>query len=317
MARIGIIGGSGYTASELIRLLSLHPEAEIAFVISQRFAGQKIRTVHDDTAIPDDWTFTEKPETADVVFLCLPHGKSREYLNSHPELWECNLIDMSQDFRYRDDRFQYGLPELYRTSLRETRYIANPGCFATAIQLALLPFIVHQKLASPVHITGITGSTGAGNSLQETTHFTWRTGNISTYKVFSHQHLYEIQQTIQRNQPNEVKINFVPFRGPFTRGIFISLYFESTLTEDEVKAIVKKCYTNEPFIKISDKPVHLKQVINTNYAAIFTSVLNGKVYVECVIDNLIKGASGQAIQNMNLMLGLKETAGLLLKPVAF
>lgn len=322
----GIIGGAGYTAGELIRILLNHPEVEISFVHSSSHSGKPLHYAHKDLVGETDMVFTDKPGNADVIFLCLGHGKSSEFLEKNAVSQHTKIIDLSQDFRlngtYKIDsntrEFVYGLPELYRDKIRSAKNIANPGCFATAFELALLPLAAGKLLNDEVHINGITGSTGAGQALSETTHFSWRNNNISVYKAFSHQHLKEVRLTLETAA--EVKIpelNFIPVRGNFSRGIFLTAYTTCALSESELKQLYSDFYKGSAFTFIADPEISVKEVVNTNKCVLSVEKHGNKVLITSVIDNLVKGASGQAVQNMNLMFGLDEKAGLNLKPVAF
>lgn len=315
--KAGIVGATGYTGGELIRLLVHHPNVEIDFLYSRSKNDVSIATVHDDLLPYSNLTFTNKiNENTDIVFLCLPHGETRAYLQENTFSKHTKIIDLSNDFRLKAkaEGFVYGLPELNKSEIKSASKIANPGCFATSIQLALLPLANSCLLKDDVHVSAITGSTGAGNSLTETSHFTWRNNNISTYKVFTHQHLGEILQSLNQLQNNfDSDVNFVPYRGNFTRGILATCYTKYSGTLEEAKALFQTYYKDEPFVKIADKTVHLKQVVNTNYCYISLEVTNDKLLINSIIDNLLKGASGQAIQNMNLMMGWNETTGLQLK----
>ncbi|MBN2165568.1 MAG: N-acetyl-gamma-glutamyl-phosphate reductase [Marinilabiliaceae bacterium] len=321
MIKVGIVGGAGYTAGELIRILINHPLVELKFIQSTSNAGNPIIKVHNDLVGETDLVFcNDLPlDKVDVVFLCMGHGKSVEFMtnNSIPE--NLRVIDLSTDYRMRrnDHSFVYGLPELLKDKIKDAKYIANPGCFATAIQMAFLPVAFVKKLTE-VHIHAITGSTGAGQAPTATTHFSWRSSNTSVYKAFSHQHLNEIGQTIRWLQPGfDADVNFVPVRGDFPRGIMASVYFESDLTKEEAKKLYSDFYKDHPFTVVVDKNPDLKQVVNTNKAVVFVEKFGNKIHVVSMIDNLLKGASGQAVQNMNLMFGIDETTGLKLKPVAF
>lgn len=316
--KIGIVGGAGYTGGELIRLLVNHPEAEITWVHSKSQAGKPLSVIHQDLWGAIDYAFTDKYDwqAIDVVFLCLGHGESSVFLadNQIPERVKC--IDLSQDFRIQHNAhsFVYGLPELQRTSIAEAKQVANPGCFATAIQLALLPLAQAGLLKQAVHIQGITGSTGAGQGLSETNHFSWRNNNIQVYKAFTHQHLKEIKQSLAQLQPDlDSSLFFIPVRGNFTRGILISAYTPSTLSLEEAQALYTAYYQAHPFVHLSPTNPHLKQVVNTNRAVLYLEKHADQLFIICCIDNLLKGASGQAVQNMNLMFGLAETTGLQLK----
>ncbi|MGA1225875.1 MAG: N-acetyl-gamma-glutamyl-phosphate reductase [Tamlana sp.] len=325
MIKVGIIGGAGYTAGELIRLLINHPNAEIDFVYSTSNAGNKISKVHQDLVGSLDLKFTDEVNlNIDVLFLCLGHGNSVKFLSNNTFSENTKIIDLGNDFRLEKDKvfngktFVYGLPELQSEAIKNANYIANPGCFATAIQLALLPLANSNVLKNDVHVNAVTGATGAGTSLSETSHFPWRDNNFSYYKPFTHQHLGEINQSVKKLQNNfSSEILFIPNRGNFSRGIFATLYtnFEGDL--NEAKTIYKTFYKEAKFTFVSDEVLHLKQVVNTNKCVIHLHKHNGKLLVTSIIDNLLKGASGQAIQNMNLMFGFEETTGLQLKATYF
>ena len=323
--RVGIVGGAGYTGGELIRLLLHHPQVSISFVHSTSNGGRPLHEVHTDLLGETELSFsTDFSDEVDVVFLCVGHGAAKKFLSQQSFRASVRLIDLSQDFRLTasaslDGRdFVYGLPELQREAIREAGNIANPGCFATCIQLALLPLASQGQLNAAVHISGITGSTGAGQSLSETSHFSWREGNVSAYKLFNHQHLLEIRQNLSRLQADTVPaIHFVPYRGNFTRGILTTCYLESGLDLEAARAQYREFYAGHPFVHVSDKNPHLKQVVNTNKAILYLDKVEGQLVIISMIDNLLKGASGQAVQNMNLMFGLPETAGLQLKPSGF
>ncbi|MBC6610936.1 N-acetyl-gamma-glutamyl-phosphate reductase [Hymenobacter sp. BT507] len=323
--KVGIVGGAGYTAGELIRLLLHHEYAELSAVVSSSNAGNPVYQVHDDLVGDTDLRFaTELAGDEDVVFLCLGHGNSKAWLAQHPLPETTAVIDLSNDFRLEADaefegrEFVYGLPELNRSRIQQAQSIANPGCFATAIQLALLPLAAAGKLTDAVHVSAITGSTGAGRELTDTTGFTWRTGNISIYKPFKHQHLGEIGESLRQFQPQaEVDINFIPYRGNFTRGIFASVYTPSELTQDEARALYQQFYADAAFTTVSDKEIHLKQVVNTNKCLLHVQKFGKQLLITSALDNLIKGASGQAVQNMNLLFGLPEKTGLGLKAALF
>lgn len=321
MIKAGIIGGAGYTAGELIRILINHPEAYITFIQSTSNAGNPITNVHTDLVGETDLVFCEKPEfnDVDVIFLCMGHGKSVEFMTQNKLPQHVKVIDLSTDYRMKrdDHQFIYGLPELQRSEIKNAKYIANPGCFATSIQLALLP-VAAKKQLKEVHVHAVTGSTGAGQASTSTTHFSWRSSNISVYKAFSHQHLNEIGQTLRWLQPGfNAPVNFVPIRGDFPRGIMASVYFESEMTKEGAKELFKEFYADHPFTFVVDKNPDLKQVINTNKGILHIEKHGNKIHVISMIDNLLKGASGQAVQNMNLMFGIDESTGLHLKPVAF
>jgi N-acetyl-gamma-glutamyl-phosphate reductase len=322
MIKVGIIGGAGYTAGELLRILLYHPLAEIVFVQSTSNTGNLISDVHTDLLGETDLVFTkEMPfDKSDVIFLCMGHGKSVEFVeqNNFPEFLK--IIDLSHDFRlkrkYND--FVYGLPELNREVIESSERVANPGCFATGIQLALLPLAANGLLKDEIHVQAITGSTGAGQKPTETSHFSWRNNNVSTYKVFQHQHEGEIIQSLTQLQPDfEKDFNFVPIRGNHTRGIFVSAYTKFDGSIHDAKTLYEEYYAKHPFVFVVDKNPALKQVVNTNKAVLFLEKHGNKLVIISLTDNLIKGASGQAVQNMNLMFGLDETEGLHLKPVAF
>jgi len=318
---IGIIGGAGYTAGELIRLLLNHPKTNINFVYSTSNAGNKLHQVHQDLIGNTEINFTsEINKNIDVLFLCLGHGNSTAFLANNSFSENTKIIDLSNDFRLIADKifegkeFVYGLPELQKEAIKNAKYIANPGCFATALQLAILPLAANGLLKKDIHINAVTGATGAGTSLSKTTHFTWRDNNFSHYKAFTHQHLGEINQTVNQLQSDfNSEINFMPNRGNFSRGIFATTYtkFERSI-EDAIK-IYKDFYKEAAFTFVSDKEIHMKQVVNTNKCLIHLMKFENKLLITSTIDNLLKGASGQAIQNMNLMYGFEENLGLNLK----
>ena len=322
---VGIIGGAGYTAGELIRLLIHHPNTNINFVFSTSNAGNKISKIHQDLVgtLDQEFTDTVNPDV-DVLFLCLGHGNSVKFLSNNSFSEHTKIIDLGNDFRLEADKvfdgktFVYGLPELQREAIKTANYIANPGCFATAIQLGLLPLAGKGLIVRDVHVNAVTGATGAGTSLSATTHFTWRDNNFSYYKPFTHQHLGEINQSVKQLQNNfATEILFMPNRGDFPRGIFATLYTDFEGTIEEAKTIYKDFYKDAKFTFVSDDQLHLKQVVNTNKCLIHLHKHNGKLLVTSIIDNLLKGASGQAVQNMNLMFGLEETTGLGLKATYF
>ena len=320
MIRAGIIGGAGYTAGELIRLLVNHPEVEIAFVHSTSNAGNRLADVHGGLGGDTDMRFCDSYDlaAADVVFLCSAHGQSRLWLAGHEVPAGVRIIDLAQDFRDESEGFVYGLPELNRERIRRACRVANPGCFATAIQLALLPLAAAGLLTDDVHVTAVTGSTGAGVKPSATTHFSWRASNLSVYKAFTHQHLIEIGRNVRLLQPSfDGAVNFVPMRGDFTRGILASLYTACPLAEEELRRLYADYYATAAFTRSVAHDVDLKQAVNTNKALLHTALHDGKAHIVSVLDNLLKGASGQAVQNMNLMFGLDETAGLRLKANAF
>jgi len=316
--KVGIVGGAGYTGGELIRILINHPFASISFVHSKSNAGKFLYSVHKDLLGETEIKFaSELNESIDVLFLCVGHGEAKKFLLENKISSKIKIIDLSQDFRLGETvdkrKFVYGLPELNKTQIKKANNIANPGCFATAIQLGLLPLVKAGALKE-VHTTGITGSTGAGQALNDTSHFSWRANNIQAYKTLSHQHLAEIGQSVLKlNASANVDVNFIPWRGDFTRGIFISSQIASSLSKKEVTVLYKKFYANDPFVVLSEEPIFLKQVVNTNKCVIQVESVGNKLVVHSIIDNLLKGASGQAVQNMNLMFGLDETTGLKLK----
>lgn len=319
----GIIGGAGYTGGELIRLLIHHPEVRVAFVHSRSNAGKSVSSVHQDLIGDTDLTFSGELQDADVLFLCLGHGESKKFLAENTIASSTRIIDLANDFRLAatssigDRQFVYGLPELNREAIRVAQNIANPGCFATAIQVGLLP-LAKAGLLTDIYTTGITGSTGAGQSLSATSHFSWRANNIQAYKTLSHQHLGEIGESLLQLQPaNNIDLSFVPWRGDFTRGIFISSTLHCDLSIQELIVLYKEFYKDHPFTHVSTDPVFLKQVVNTNKAVVGLEKAGSKLVVHSAIDNLLKGASGQAVQNMNLVFGFEEQSGLGLKAAAF
>lgn len=320
----GIVGGAGYTGGELIRLLLNHPAVSLRFAHSNSQANKPLSSVHSDLAGETEMLFTrDLSSDIDILFLCLSHGEAREFLATHAIPENIAIIDLSQDFRwqatnqYETRNFVYGLPELNRETIRSARNIANPGCFATAIQLGLLP-LAKAGILSDVYTTGITGSTGAGQSLSNTGHFSWRANNIQAYKTLQHQHLQEIQESLQQLQGNDgMFVHFVPWRGDFTRGIYCTSVLDMGLPLEEVKQIYREFYEAHLFTHFNEQPIHLKQVVNTNKCLVQIEKQGNKMAVHTAIDNLLKGASGQALQNMNLLLGLEETMGLHLKATAF
>jgi len=322
MIKVGIVGGAGYTAGELIRILMNHPQAEITFVQSSSNAGNLLSDVHTDLLGDTDIKFVAESDftLVDVVFFCMGHGKSKEFLQKHTLPRHVKIIDLSHDFRLEREGndFVYGLPELNRDIIRKSSKIANPGCFATGIQLAILPLAAAGLIKDELHVNGITGSTGAGQSPGLTTHFSWRNNNVSVYKAFEHQHLGEISQSLKQLQPDfKTDINFIPVRGNHTRGIFVSVYTQFDGSLEDALEIYTKYYELHPFVFVSNVNPDLKQVVNTNKAILYLEKHGTKLMILSVTDNLIKGASGQAIQNMNLMFGIEETTGLHLKAVAF
>ncbi len=320
--KAGIIGGAGYTGGETIRLLINHPDVELAFVHSRSNAGNPLHSAHPDLLGETDLLFTDSfSAPVDVLFLCLGHGESKKFLQENKINASTKIIDLSQDFRLGESidgrTFVYGLPELNRDKIKSASNIANPGCFATAIQVGLLP-LAKAGMLTEIFTTGITGSTGAGQKLQDTTHFTWRANNISAYKTLTHQHLREINQSLKQLQPGFAgALNFVPWRGDFTRGIFVSSMVSTTKSLEEIKSLYKKFFEGQAFTFVSDDTIDLKQVVNTNKCIIGLEKEGDKLVVHSAIDNLLKGASGQAVQNMNLMFGLEERAGLRMKGNAF
>ena len=325
MIQIGIIGGAGYTAGELIRILLHHKKVTINFAYSTSNAGNKISSVHQDLIDETEMEFANDINNkVDVLFLCLGHGNSKAFLEKHQFSDATKIIDLSNDFRlnenviFQDKKFVYGLPELNKDAIKRANYIANPGCFATAIQLALLPLAKNELLKNDVHVNAVTGATGAGTSLTSTTHFTWRDNNFSYYKPFIHQHLGEINQSVQQLQVSFTnEIYFMPNRGNFSRGIFSTAYTNFDDTLEEAKRLYQDFYKHALFTHISDNDLHLKQVVNTNKCLIHLHKYKDKLLITSVIDNLVKGASGQAIHNMNLMLGFAEEEGLQLKATYF
>ena len=322
--RAGIMGGAGYTGGELIRLLIHHPNVSISFIHSKSNAGNPVHQVHQDLIGSTTLVFSDAIDTdIDVLFLCFGHGESRKFLSETPLPENIKIIDLANDFRIKADAqagtraFTYGLPELNLTAIQKAKNIANPGCFATAIQLGLLP-LAEKGMVNDVYTTGITGSTGAGQSLSATSHFSWRANNIQAYKTLSHQHLKEIHQSLEQTQTiKKANVHFVPWRGDFTRGIFVSSTLTTDLTLDELYDLYTSFYRDSPFTIVTRDQISLKQVINTNKCIIHLEKENDKLVVHSAIDNLLKGASGQAIENMNIMFNLERTAGLLLKSSAF
>ncbi len=340
MIKIGILGGAGYTGGELIRLLVNHPEADIKFINSESNAGNLVADVHEGLYGDCDLRFTsEMPfDEVDVVFFCFGHGKSEAFLKEHTIPAQVKIIDLAQDFRIRGDHdYVYGLPETHRAEIAKAQHLANPGCFATCIQLGLLPLAKAGLLTHDIAVNAITGSTGAGQKPGATTHFSWRNNNFSTYKLFAHQHLHEITQTLNELKPadaphvadvlNEgyepqdgsITVDFIPYRGDFTRGIFCTevIRLDKAVPADDIVKLYKDYYATAAFTHYVDKAPDMKQVVNTNKALVHVDVFGRKVVVTSMIDNLLKGAVGQAVQNMNLMFGIEETAGLKLKAAAF
>ena len=319
--KAGIIGAAGYTGGELIRILLQHPKVEISFCYSRSQNAKKIHEVHTDLLGDTDLIFTNDiNKNIDVLFLCLPHGETKPFLEKHNFSSNTKIIDLSNDFRLKNDAndFVYGLPELNKDEIKSALHIANPGCFATAIQLSLLPLAQQNLLQNDIHISGITGSTGAGIALSETSHFTWRNNNTSVYKAFTHQHLSEIKESITQLQADfKQALHFIPYRGNFTRGIITTTYLDFEGSLDVARAIFSRFYVDSKFVFLSEKNIDIKQVINTNKCLLYLEKHENKLMIVSVIDNLVKGASGQAVQNMNLMFGFEEDEGLKLKSVAY
>ena len=320
MIKVGIVGGAGYTAGELLRILLNHPEVEITFVNSTSNAGNKLYDVHEGLYGETEMVFTNlfPFDEIDALFICSGHGESTKFLAEHNIPENVKIIDLAQDFRDESNGFVYGLPELNRERIKNANKVANPGCFATGIQLGLLPLAANGLLKGEVHVNGITGSTGAGVKPGPTSHFSWRNNNISVYKAFTHQHLKEIRQSLVHLQSDFDKdINFIPVRGNFSRGIFVSTYIDCDLELSELRKIYADFFSDAAFTFMTEANPDLKQVVNTNKVIIQINKHGNKLLILTVIDNLLKGASGQAVQNMNLMFGLEETCGLKLKSVAF
>lgn len=331
--KAGIIGGAGYTGGELIRILINHPQVEISFIHSNSNAGNFISDVHTDLLGDTDLKFTGeltspvgegKEQAIDVLFLCVGHGDAKKFLAANAVADQVKIIDLSQDFRLAKNaefggrNFIYGLPELNKETIQSAKNIANPGCFATGIQLALLPLASKGLLNNEIHINATTGSTGAGQSLSPTSHFSWRNNNLSVYKAFGHQHLNEVGESLKQLQSGfNHPVSFIPQRGDFTRGILAAVYLRCSLSQEEATDLYKQYYQYHPFTHISDRNIDLKQVINTNKCLIHLEKHDDKLFIVSIVDNLLKGASGQAVQNMNLMFGMEETVGLRLKAIAF
>ena len=325
MIKAGIIGGAGYTAGELIRILLNHPNAEIDFVFSTSNAGNALSVVHQDLIGSTKLHFTDTINpSVDIVFLCLGHGNSKKFLQQNQFSANTKIIDLSNDFRltadsvFEEKEFVYGLPELNKETIQKANYLANPGCFATAIQLAILPLAEAGLIKDDIHVNAVTGATGAGTALSSTTHFTWRDNNFSYYKPFTHQHLGEINQSIDQLQSGfENEVIFMPNRGNFSRGIFVTMYTKFDGSVEAGISLFEESYKDAEFTFLSDQNLHLKQVVNTNKCLIHVHKHNDKLLITSCIDNLLKGASGQAVHNMNLMFGLEETEGLQLKGTYF
>ena len=330
MIKVGIVGGAGYAGGELIRLLLCHKHVEISFVHSKSNAGKPLFAVHQDLVGETALLFCNSiSQQIDVLFMCLGHGEANQFLAEHSISPNIKIIDLSQDFRlsatanHPSRQFVYGLPELNKSAITTANAIANPGCFATAIQLSLLP-LAKAKLLDDIFVTGITGSTGAGQSLSATSHFSWRSGNIQAYKTLNHQHLFEVHESLHQLMPDfpsspeeRLAVHFVPWRGDFTRGIFTSAQLKCALPLNEVVELYNNYYKEHPFVFVAQEPIFLKQVINTNKCLLQIEKQADGLVVHAIIDNLIKGASGQALQNMNLMFGLDEKEGLHLKSSYF
>ena len=322
MIKVGIIGGAGYTAGELIRLLILHPEVEIKFIHSKSNAGNRITDVHSGLLGDTDLMFTDELpfEEINLLFMCTAHGDTRRFLESHVIPDELKIIDLSMDYRIKshNHEFIYGLPELNRRNTCKSRYVANPGCFATCIELGLLPLAKAQLLKGDISVNAITGSTGAGVKPSTTTHFSWRNNNISIYKPFEHQHLPEILQSVKQLQPEfDGEIDFIPYRGDFPRGIFATIVVKCDTDIETLYEMYESYYERDSFTHVVNRPIDLKEVVNTNKCLIHLEKHGNKLLITSIIDNLLKGASGQAVHNMNLLFGLAETVGLNLKPAAF
>lgn len=321
MINIGIIGGAGYTAGELVRVLLGHPLANIKFIQSNSQSGLPITKIHRDLLGETELVFNEPDfEAVDVIFLCSGHGMSKVFMDEHKLPKNLKVIDLSTDFRASDpdNEFVYGLPELQKEVIESAEKVANPGCFATCIELALLPLAQHQVLNNEVHVNAITGSTGSGQKPTSTSHFSWKNNNVSVYKPFNHQHLAEIHQSIREFQEDfNYDINFIPIRGNFSRGIMATVYTNCDWDKEQIIDNYTGYYRDHPFVSITDEILDVKQVVNTNKCLLYPAKYGNKIMIVSVIDNLLKGASGQAVQNMNLMFGLEETMGLKLKSVAF
>lgn len=325
MIKVGVAGGAGYTGGELLRIIINHPNVDIKYVYSTSQAGNPVHNTHKDLLGETDLVFTNELLEVDVLFLCLPHGTSKTFLQDNTISENTKIIDLSTDFRHSIEEFEsdqsgfiYGLPEFQKEAIKSATKVANPGCFATGIQFTLLPLAKAGRISDDIHVSAVTGSTGAGRVPSDTSHFSWRTGNISVYKQFSHQHLKEIKATLKHLQPNFNKaVNFIPYRGNFSRGILASVYTKFDGTLEEARQLYKDFYANHPFVHFVDVALDLKQVVNTNKCVLQVELHDGNIYIQSAIDNLLKGASGQAVQNMNLMFGLEEKAGLRLKTVAF
>ena len=313
MAKIGIVGAAGYTGGELLRILVNHPDVHLTSILSNSQAGKLISDVHTDLLGSTHLRFVNDLTPVDVLFLCSGHGESKKFLAANDIPWHTKIIDLSTDFRDESEGFVYGLAEFQKEKIQSATKIANPGCFATSIELALLPLAAAGLITEDVHVSAITGSTGAGQSLSPTSHFSWRNNNVSVYKAFTHQHLAEIKQTLGTKKA----IHFIPYRGNFTRGIMANVYTPYSGTQEQAEKLYEDFYANSPFVFLSPEAVDVKQVVNTNKCFLHLQVHEGQILISSVIDNLIKGASGQAVQNMNLMLGWEEDLGLKLKAGGF
>lgn len=318
MIRAAIAGGTGYTAGELLRILIRHPEVQVTDVLSTTSAGKPVTSFHRDLLGETDLAFTDSLSgDEDVIFLCLGHGLSREFLDSHALPQGCKIVDLGNDFRtepdYNELHFIYGLTDVFKIQISGCDYVANPGCFATCIQLASVPLAAMHLLKDELHVTAITGSTGAGRKLSETTHFSYRNDNISVYKPFTHQHLAEIRQTLGILGGNCPQVIFVPMRGDFARGIFASVYTRCDLDAAQLNELYRNYYSDSPFVFVSEEPISLKEVVGTNKCLLHIESYNGYAHITSIIDNLTKGASGQAVENMNLMFGLDQATGLRFK----
>jgi N-acetyl-gamma-glutamyl-phosphate reductase len=313
MAKIGIVGAAGYTGGELLRILVNHPDVHLTCILSHSQAGKLISDVHTDLLGSTHLRFVKDLTPVDVLFLCSGHGESKKFLASNDIPWHTKIIDLSTDFRDESEGFVYGLAEFQKEKIKSATKIANPGCFATSIELALLPLAAAGLITEDVHVSAITGSTGAGQSLSPTSHFSWRNNNVSVYKTFTHQHLAEIKQTLGTKK----SIHFIPYRGNFSRGIMANVYTPYSGTQEQAEKLYEDFYANSPFVFLSPQAVDVKQVVNTNKCFLHLQVHEGQILISSVIDNLIKGASGQAVQNMNLMLGWEEDLGLKLKSIGF
>lgn len=313
MAKIGIVGAAGYTGGELLRILVNHPDVHLTCILSNSQAGKLISDVHTDLLGSTHLRFSKDLTPVDVLFLCSGHGESKKFLAANDIPWHTKIIDLSTDFRDESEGFVYGLAEFQKEKIQSATKIANPGCFATSIELALLPLAAAGLITEDVHVSAITGSTGAGQSLSPTSHFSWRNNNVSVYKTFTHQHLAEIKQTLGTKKA----IHFIPYRGNFSRGIMANVYTPYSGTQEQAEKLFEDFYANSPFVFLSPEAVDVKQVVNTNKCFLHLQVHEGQILISSVIDNLIKGASGQAVQNMNLMLGWEEDLGLKLKSIGF